>query len=370
VFALEPVQSTRALCAGSPHAGTGILRRHAARRAPAKRPGAVSVEELPVRTRAEYETARVATRVSVVVNPRSGAGRTRRTLAALERGLRRVGIPYELLETREPGHASQLARDACAKGCDVLAVVGGDGTLNEVAQAYVNGDGAPVAGPPLAVIPSGTGGDFARCCGFADGDLEAALERLHARKLRDLDLGILRLNDAQTQPLSRAFINIASAGISGDVDERVARGPKWLGGKLAFLLATLGSSLRYRNVPVQISIDGRPWHEGPVVVVTIANGQFFGGGMQVAPGADWGDGLFDVVLVGDLTRTQFLTQFPKVRSGAHLELEAVRCVRAHGVTVRALDVERPILVDVDGETPGYLPLDAQILPRAVQLCVD
>ena len=202
----------------------------------------------------------MATRVSVVVNPRSGAGRTRRTLAELERGLRRVGITHELLETRHPGHASQLAREACAKGCDVLAVVGGDGTLNEVAQAYVNADGAPLSGPPLALIPSGTGGDFARCCRFADGHLEAALERLRARKLRDLDLGILRLNDAEEQPVSRAFINIASAGISGDVDERVARGPKWLGGKLAFLLATLGSSLSYRHFPVRISIDGRTWH--------------------------------------------------------------------------------------------------------------
>ncbi|HEU4579873.1 MAG TPA: diacylglycerol kinase family protein [Polyangiaceae bacterium] len=312
----------------------------------------------------------MATRVSVVVNPRSGAGRTRRTLINLERALRRLNIQYELLQTLRPGHASQLAREACARGCDVLAVVGGDGTLNEVAQAYVNADGAPVAGPPLALIPSGTGGDFARCCGFGDGHLESALARIQAKKLRDLDLGILRLNDAEQRPVSRAFINIASAGISGDVDERVARGPKWLGGKLAFLLATLGSSLRYRNVPVGISIDERPWHEGPVVVVAIANGQFFGGGMQVAPGADPGDGLFDVVVVGDLTRAQFLTQFPKVQSGAHLELEAVRCVRAHDVTVRALDVERPILVDVDGETPGYLPLDAQILPRAVQLCID
>ena len=337
---------------------------------PATRPGAVSVEELPVGARAEYETSRVTTRVSVVVNPRSGAGRARRRLAELERALQRVGLSYELLPTTRPGHASQLAREACAKGCDVLAVLGGDGTLNEVAQAYVDDAGAPLAGPPLAVVPSGTGGDFARCCGFADGDLEAALERLHARKLRGVDLGILRLNDAEEQPLSRVFINIASAGISGDVDERVARGPKWLGGRLAFLLATLGSSLRYRNVPVRISLDGRSWHEGPVVVVTIANGQFFGGGMQVAPGADLGDGLFDVVVVGDLTRTQFLTQFPKVQTGAHLQLEAVRCARAREVTVRALDVERPILVDVDGETPGYLPLDAQILPCAVQLCVD
>ena len=312
----------------------------------------------------------MATRVSVVVNPRSGAGRARRRLAELDRGLRRLGIPYELLETRYPGHASLLARQACASGCDVLAVLGGDGTLNEVSQAYVNEEGAPLAGPPLALIPSGTGGDFARCCGFATDHLDSALERLRARKLRDADLGLLRLNDANEQPLSRAFINIASAGISADVDERVERGPKWLGGKLAFLLATLGATFGYRNVPLSISIDGKLWHEGPVLLVAIANGQFFGGGMQVAPHADWDDGLFDVVCVGDLTRAQFLTQFPKVQRGAHLALEAVRSARGRNVTLRPLDLERPVLVDVDGETPGYLPLDAQILPRALQLCVD
>jgi diacylglycerol kinase (ATP) len=312
----------------------------------------------------------VATRVSVVVNPRSGAGRARRKLAELDRGLRRLGIQYELLETRYPGHASALARAAFASGCDVLGVVGGDGTLNEVSQAYVNDEGAPLVGPPLALIPSGTGGDFARCCGFAADPLDSALERLLARKLREADLGLLRLNDASEQPISRTFINIASAGISGDVDERVERGPKWLGGKLAFLLATLGATWGYRNVPVSISIDGKLWHEGPVLLVAIANGQYFGGGMQVAPAADWGDGLFDVVCVGDLTRSQFLTQFPKVRRGAHLELESVRSSRGCNVTIRPLDLERPVLMDVDGETPGYLPIDAQILPRALQLCVD
>jgi diacylglycerol kinase (ATP) len=312
----------------------------------------------------------VATRVSVVVNPRSGAGRARRGLAELERGLKRLGLLYEILETRHTGHATELARAARDRGCDVLGVFGGDGTLNEVSQAYVDAAGAPLAGPPLALIPSGTGGDFARCCGFAAGDLEQALQRLHARKLRDTDLGLLRLNDGRGQPLSRAFINIASAGISGEVDERVERGPKWLGGKLAFALATVGATFGYRNVPVSISIDGKHWHEGPVLVVAIANGQFFGGGMHVAPHADCSDGWFDVICVGDLTRGQFLTQLPKVRSGTHLGLEQVRSTRAQQVTLRALDVERPVLIDADGETPGYLPLEAQVLPRALQLCVD
>jgi diacylglycerol kinase (ATP) len=318
---------------------------------------------------AGYEP-KVAAHVSVVVNPRSGAGRAQRQLEALDRGLRRLGPSYELLQTSHPGHATQLARQAIASGSRVLAVVGGDGTLNEVCQAYVNELGEPVAGPPLALIPSGTGGDFARCCGFADNDLESALQRLHARALRRADLGVLRLHDAQARPLTRAFLNITSAGISGDVDERVERGPKWLGGKWAFRLATLGATLGYRNVPLEIAIDGEPWHQGPLLLVAIANGQFFGGGMHIAPRADWADGLFDVVCVGDLSKLEFLSQFPRVQRGTHLDLPCVRSARGRRVTLQATAGARPVLVDVDGETPGFLPLEARLLPHALELCVD
>lgn len=307
--------------------------------------------------------------IVVLVNPRSGAGRARRHLTELSQGLQRMGCSYRILQTSAPGSGMVLARQAFADGCSVLGVLGGDGTLNEAVQAYVDETGNPIDGPPLAVIPSGTGGDFARCCGFVPGDLDGALRRLEARQLRRVDLGLLRLRDAQGRTLLRAFINIASAGISGDVDERVERGPKWLGGKWAFFLATLGATLAYRNVPVEIALDGAPWHRGPVLLVAIANGQFFGGGMQVAPRADLSDGWLDVVCVGDLTKTEFLTQFPKVREGKHVDLASVRMERARRVAVTAAAGAGDILVDVDGETPGYLPLEAQILPGALQLCV-
>lgn len=311
----------------------------------------------------------MAKRVSVLVNPHSGAGRARRYVAALQRELQRSSYSYEILETRKPGDGMALARQALAGGCDVLGVMGGDGTLNEAVQAYLGSDGEPLAGPPLAIIPSGTGGDFARCCGFAPGDLQGALRRLEARELRSADLGALSLHDREGRAVTRAFINIASAGISGDVDQRVERGPKWLGGKWAFLLATVGATLAYRNIPVEIELDGKPWHAGRVLLVAIANGQFFGGGMQVAPRADIADGWFDVVCVGDLTKAEFLTQFPKVREGTHLDLASVRTERARTVTVAAGAGARTLLVDVDGETPGHLPLEARVLPGALQLCL-
>jgi diacylglycerol kinase family enzyme len=185
-----------------------------------------------------------------------------------------------------------------------------------------------------------------------------------------LDLGVLTLHDKGGQPNHRAFLNVASVGISGEVDERVERGPKWLGGKAAFLLGTIGAALGYRNVPLEIDVDGAAWHRGPVVIAAIANGQFLGGGMQIAPAASFSDGQFDVVCVGDLGRLEFLSLFPHVYKGTHVGLDVVSTQRGRSVTVRSAANGKPVLVDVDGETPGYLPLSARIFPGALQLIAD
>ncbi len=306
-------------------------------------------------------------RVSIVVNPRAGAGSAARKLPGLRRDFERLGSNFEILETRHPGHATELARQAREAGCELLAVVGGDGTLNEVSQAYIDAEGAPVAGPPIAIISSGTGGDFARACALDGTGSAPTFERLTARRLRPLDLAVVTLHDKTGAPLHRAFVNIASVGISGAVDERVERGPKWLGGKAAFLLGTVGAALSYRNLPVEIDIDGESWHRGPVLIAAIANGQFLGGGMHIAPHAKFDDGLLDVVCVGDLTRAKFLSLFPKVYQGAHLDLPAVKSARGRSVSVRAIRSPKPVLVDVDGETPGHLPLTARIHAGALQL---
>jgi diacylglycerol kinase (ATP) len=308
--------------------------------------------------------------VSVIVNPRAGAGNAARQLPGLRRGLEELGVAHEILETERPGHATALARGAIARDCTLLAIVGGDGTLNEVSQAYIDAEGAPRSGPPIALIPCGTGGDFPRSCHHAQAGLAADIARLGKGRQGPLDLGVLTLHDSAGRALHRAFVNVVSVGISGEVDERVARGPKWLGGKAAFLLGTIGAALVYRNVPLEIDIDGAPWHRGPVLLAAIANGQFFGGGMQIAPGATFSDGLLDVVCVGDLSRSKFLSLFPRVYQGTHLGLDSVRTLRGRNVTVRATGNGKPVLVDVDGEVPGYLPLAARIFPGALQLVID
>jgi YegS/Rv2252/BmrU family lipid kinase len=310
-------------------------------------------------------------RISIIVNPRAGAGAASRQLPVLCRALDAAKIVYEVFSTAGRGDATRLASRARDAGSTLIAVIGGDGTLSEVSQAYIDDRGQAIAGPSVALLSAGTGGDFGRLMGGTEPtSLPRSIQRLIEGRTRAIDLGVLTLHDRAGKPLHRAFVNVASVGISGDIDARVERGPKWLGGKAAFFIGTMTATLGYRNVPVEVKLDGESWYRGPTYVTAIANGQFFGGGMQIAPQAAPDDGLLDVVCLGDLSRTAAVSLSAKIYRGAHLGTPGIQHQQARRVEVHALRASDQVLVDVDGETPGYLPLVAEIIPGAWRLVVD
>ncbi len=305
-------------------------------------------------------------RVRVIVNPAAAAGRALHRVGEISAAMRRYDLTHEIVLTRERGHATDLARAARGDGVDVIAVAGGDGTLGEVAQAYLGPDGAPIPGPDLAVIPCGTGGDFAKTLGMS-GALDEAVARIRLGVRRPLDLGIVRLVGEGGLDVVRAFVNVASFGISGAVDTLVNAGPKWLGGRAAFFTATLRAMATYRNAAVRVKVDGRLFFEGPVFNVAIANGRYFGGGMMIAPHADVGDGRFDVVAIGDLTRREALGLSAKIYRGAHLAADGVRVTSGVSVDAEPVHAWASVLADVDGEQAGRLPLRADLAKGAITL---
>jgi YegS/Rv2252/BmrU family lipid kinase len=266
--------------------------------------------------------------------------------------------------TRARGHAAELARAARADAVDVVAVVGGDGTLNEVVQAYIGPSGDPVEGPDLALIPCGTGGDFKRTLGMS-GAIDEAVARIRHGTRRPLDLGILRLTTHDGEDAIRAFVNIASFGLGGQVDRVVNDAPKWLGGRASFVVGTLRAMATYKNASVRVKLDGVPFYEGRIANVAVANGRFFGAGMMIAPHADPSDGRFEVVALGDLGRADLLALSAKVYKGAHLGQEGV--VVASGTRVEAEPIYpwATVLMDVDGEQPGKLPIRATLAKGAL-----
>jgi diacylglycerol kinase (ATP) len=257
-------------------------------------------------------------------------------------------------------------RRARQDGVECIVLVGGDGTLNEAVQGYLGDDGQLEHGPDLAIIPSGTGGDFRRTFGIGD-DVAAAAERVLTAEPRPIDLGLLSVTSHEGKLVRRAFINITSFGIGGLTDRIVNRSPKWMGGRAAFFLGGLRAMLVYRDPQVAVRVDGQPWLEAPIFNVALANGRYFGGGMMIAPDADPSDGLLDVVALHDMSHLQSAIVTQHSYQGAHLGKPGVSVIRGKRIEAEPLAAGTEVLVDMDGETPGRLPLSAELAPGALRL---
>ena len=297
-----------------------------------------------------------------VVNPASGNGTTGKRWDELSGRIRGLGLEHEALMTHAPGDATKLAAQAILEGAETVVAVGGDGTINEVANGFFAGADAPSAA--LALLPMGTGGDFRRTVGIPD-DFEAAVHVIRERRLRQIDAGRIEMRGLDGSSLTRHFVNIADAGIGGVVVERVNRTSKLLGGRVSFQYAAMMTLLTYRPQRMVVeSAEGR--FEGPAQNVVVANGQYFGGSMHVAPQAVPDDGLFDVVVFGDIARFEALRSINDIYSAKHVQNPKVTTWRTAEVRVTS---EERVLVDVDGEMCGTLSATFTVVPRALDLVV-
>lgn len=299
----------------------------------------------------------------LVINPQSANGVTGRRWAELSAQVGRALGEFGHAFTEGPMHAVQLTREALRQGYGCVAAVGGDGTINEVVNGFFQ-DGARVApGAHFAVLPRGTGGDFRRT--FAWGtDFGEALERVRAGVSRPLDVGELEYQSHEGRVQRRYFVNICSFGASGLVDQEVNRASKAFGGWASFYLGTVRALLKYRDVPVRISLDGGAPESVPVTTLAVANGRYFGGGMKVAPGADPSDGVFDVTLWSGYGLSDFALKSKGVYDGGHIGWSGTRTMRCRSLVAEA---DEEVLLDVDGEQPGRLPCRITLLPGALSL---
>jgi YegS/Rv2252/BmrU family lipid kinase len=243
--------------------------------------------------------------------------------------------------------------------------------VHEVANGFFDGDGRPVAaGASLGFVPFGTGGDFRKSVHIPKGVAEAA-RVLKEGQRREIDLGrLVYAEGGRGGPrASRVFINIASFGIGGLVDRIVNSSSKAFGGAVSFFLGTARAALVYKNQRVRMSFEGdeADFLEMPINNVAVANGQYFGGGMHIAPRAELDDGKFDVVVLGDLGKLDFLKDGHRVYKGTHLDLPKVRFRQAARVDASPVDPDAEVLLDVDGEAPGALPASFTLLPKALGL---
>jgi YegS/Rv2252/BmrU family lipid kinase len=310
----------------------------------------------------------------VIVNPASQNGATGRHWPEIRAALDRVLDRWDNQFTLGPGDATRLAREAAKSGYEMIVSIGGDGTMSEIVTGLFqeNGDSGVQAelirpGMILASVRQGTGGDFARLLGLS-GKLPECVRHLSGDKTRPADLGLIEFVAHDGRKKQTAFLNIASFGLSGVVDDRVNKTSKALGGKASFLIGLGRALASYRPQGVRIEVDGQPMHEGTLVTCAVANGQYFGGGMRIAPKAEIEDGLFDVV-VQLRSGLREIVSVGDLYSGKVADWASVRCAKGRTVKAWPLSDGERVLLDIDGEQLGVLPATIHVVPGAVRLKV-
>lgn len=300
------------------------------------------------------------TKTLVIVNPHAAGGATgRRWSPQLNALLTRYLGPLDLVITQQPEDVPQHVARAYAEEMTRIISIGGDGTNHSVINAIIQHQKAhPEQGPiPYGNVPQGTGRDWARSRGIPFS-MEAALQWIVETKPRPTDIGLIRYDHKE-----RYFLNIASAGLSGEVDRRVnestARHP-W-----TFLTATVQTLFSHQPVEMAIQVDGQEWFQGKSYLLAVANGTTFGHGMKFAPNAQSNDGIFDLVLVRGISRLEALMVLSKVYNGSHLTHSGVITCQGRSVQVQGISGE--LALDLDGEHAVGMDLHFSICPNMLQL---
>lgn len=318
-----------------------------------------------LRARTNNESGKALAEVPfLVVNPRSANGSTGRCWKDLEKDALDAFGEIAVGLTSGPMDAAGLATRALEAGHRTVLAVGGDGTLNEVVNGFFRDDGSLIAeDAAVGVLPRGSGSDFRRSV-HVPVDWRNACRHVAAAPARRVDVGQVSYLDHHGRMATRRFINIASVGVSGEVVKATEGVGKGVGGHLAYKIATVRALARYRDVKVEMSVDGARPEPVPVTALAVANGAFFGGGMHVAPGASLDDGAFSCTLWGGFRLRDFIIGERKIYSGAHTEWSRTRCFPARHLRLESSD---RVLLEVDGELVGTLPASFEILPGAIGL---
>ncbi len=302
--------------------------------------------------------------ITLIINPASAGGRTRERLGCiLGQFEKHFAGCYEPRITHRPGDAALFAREAVGRGCSLIVCAGGDGTIQET----VNGmfaSGGTLPDCSLGIVSSGTGEGFARSLGLPR-TLEEQIEVLKQDRSRPVDVGRIEYSSsfgAGERVLH--FVNEFQLGIGGAVVRRVNGGGHRFGGALTYGGSALVAAMRYTPHPLRMRIDGGEEIGASCIGVMIANGEFTGGGMRLAPGADTGDGLLNVLLIRAQSLPSRLRGFSRIYSGTHVALPGFSYFTAARLEI-AFDGEVP--QEADGQAFPPLSCAVSLLPSALRV---
>jgi len=298
--------------------------------------------------------------IYTIVNPISSNNKTGKRWPAHQKQLKRAGLQLKVEHTHYPGHAITLSEEALSKGYKTIMAVGGDGTVNEVVNGFFQEGNFAEKRSSLLIFSQGTGSDYIRSLGLSK-NVKDVIEIYKRQKIKWVDLGRMDYLNFDKKKTKRFFVNTADVGIGGETVEYVNRVSKLMGGLLTYLIGAVRTLFKYKNKDMEIYIDGSLIRNDQTNSVVVSLGKYFAGGMPIAPKAEIDDGLFDIIILGDLSKTETLLNMYKAYRGTHINYPKIDYIK--GKTVKITSSDR-VLIDIDGESAGMLPVKFQILKEA------
>jgi diacylglycerol kinase (ATP) len=264
--------------------------------------------------------------------------------------------------TSETRNAEFIANEAINEGVDYLIAVGGDGTINQVANAYLHS--AVGREIPIGIIPVGRGNDFVKSLGVKK-DLNSLLQAIQNNRIQAIDIGLLTFQNNDQKPINRFFINIADIGLGGLATQTVNSSPKFLGPDLTYAWAIFKSLISFRSQKVKINTPDWSF-EGAVMSVCMANGKYFGSGLCIAPEAKLNDGIAEIVLIGNVSIWDYIKKISKLKKGKKIIHPEVFYKKAKSCVIES---HQPMPIDLDGDFVGCTPLKMEMIREKIKFLV-
>jgi diacylglycerol kinase (ATP) len=311
-------------------------------------------------------------KVHVIVNPLSARGKTCQRWNAIKEIIHHYFTEFKYIFTEQPRQATEIARDLLKDGFDLIIGVGGDGTLNEIANGYfhqdshqaINGDAS------LAIIPSGTGSDFVRSQRIPR-DFKSSIETIKNSGVKTIDVGKITFNfdSAEAERFSAYFVNVADFGLGAEVSRNVADVPSKKRGPFSYYMGLLSTIRSYKSKKVRVVIDDTEEIRDRFLIGAVANGRIFGGGMIIAPGAEPDDGYFDLVLVEDMGRFEIVRSSRRLYTGTLPKHPKVKIKRVKNIKVYSAEADdvpdKTVNIEYDGEIGRSIPAEFKIIEKSV-----
>jgi diacylglycerol kinase (ATP) len=302
-------------------------------------------------------------KTQVIVNPESDRGRTGKRWGQIKEALKTFLKEFKYEFTEKPLQAIEISRAAIKEGSELIVGIGGDGTVNEIANGFYEGNTFINPQTILGIVPSGRGSDFSRSLNIAPG-LKNALHVITEAPSHSIDIGRIRYMDHFGDDRERFFLNISDFGMGGEVVKRMEQN-RLKRKASSYLKCTLAAFIHYKNKKIRLRIDDKDLPDGEYLIGAVANGKVFGKGMKIAPDAKLDDGLFDVVLIKGMKALEFCVNAWRVYAGTHLSHPKISVIRGRKIEAIPERNEEDVLIEVDGEQVGKLPATYDIARKRI-----